>query len=86
MDELEEYTGDSKGINFIPCLKFIQRGVAKSQPDKVLIYVQIQIHTAPHFWVYTLNIDLTSEIQWCPLEYLYHSSLHLIFLNVSRSI
>ena len=35
MDELEEYSGDSKGVNFIPCLKFIQRGVAKSQPDKV---------------------------------------------------
>merc|ERR1712088_521288 len=33
MDELEEYSGD--GINFIPCIKFIQRGVAKSQPDKV---------------------------------------------------
>ena len=34
MDELEEYS-ESKGVNFIPCLKFIQRGVAKSQPDKV---------------------------------------------------
>ena len=33
MDELEEYSGD--GINFIPCIKFVQRGVAKSQPDKV---------------------------------------------------
>ena len=34
MDELEEYS-ESKGVNFIPCLKFIQRGVAKPYPDKV---------------------------------------------------
>ena len=33
MDELEEMSGDS--VNFIPCLKFVSRGVAKPTPDKV---------------------------------------------------
>lgn len=35
--ELEEISerGEKGGINFIPCIKWVQRGVAKSQPEKV---------------------------------------------------
>jgi len=35
--DLEEIAerGEKGGINFIPCIKWVQRGVAKSQPEKV---------------------------------------------------
>jgi len=29
--------GDGGGTNFIPCLKWVQRGVAKADPEKVKI-------------------------------------------------
>merc|ERR1712012_904345 len=37
MDDLEDLfeKGDGNGINFIPCVKWVKRGVAKSQPEKV---------------------------------------------------
>ena len=37
MDELEALAdrGDDSGTNFIPCIKWVKRGVAKSQPEKV---------------------------------------------------
>ena len=37
MDDLEDLfeKGEGNGINFIPCVKWVQRGVAKSEPEKV---------------------------------------------------
>jgi len=37
MDEVEDLfeKGEGNGINFIPCLKWVQRGVAKSEPEKL---------------------------------------------------
>ena len=37
MDEVEDLfeKGEGNGINFIPCVKWVQRGVAKSEPEKV---------------------------------------------------
>lgn len=38
MDDLElEASGGGRpdGINFIPCVRFVKRGVAKAQPEKV---------------------------------------------------
>ena len=37
MDDLEELyeKGDGTGLNFIPCVKWVKRGAAKSQPEKV---------------------------------------------------
>ena len=39
--ELEEISerGEKGGINFIPCIKWVQRGVAKSQPEKVRNFI-----------------------------------------------
>lgn len=34
MDE-EEYQQDPNAVNFIPCVCFVPRGVAKENPDKV---------------------------------------------------
>ena len=35
MEEMFERPERGEGVNFIPCLKWIRRGVAKSQPEKV---------------------------------------------------
>ena len=41
MDELEHEStsGFTDGANFIPCLTWVKRGVAKSQPEKVFIKI-----------------------------------------------
>lgn len=35
MDDLEELVEKGDGVNFIPCVKWVQRGVAKAQPEKI---------------------------------------------------
>lgn len=35
MDDLEELVERGEGVNFIPCVKWVQRGAAKSVPEKV---------------------------------------------------
>ena len=37
MDDLEREAeeGGAQGVNFIPCLKWVARGVAKAQPTQV---------------------------------------------------
>ena len=35
MDELEEEQKSSGSVNFIPCLRFVRRGVAKANPERV---------------------------------------------------
>merc|ERR1711970_331393 len=35
MDDLEDLVEKGDGINFIPCVKWVKRGAAKSQPEKV---------------------------------------------------
>ena len=39
MDDLEDLfeKGEGNGINFIPCVKWVKRGVAKAEPEKVRI-------------------------------------------------
>lgn len=36
MDELEELADKGDGVNFIPCLKWVTKGVSKAQPEKVM--------------------------------------------------
>ena len=45
MDDLEDMfeKGEGSGINFIPCVKWVQRGVAKSEPEKVRTQ-KIKVH------------------------------------------
>jgi len=49
MDPLKDLEAISErgegGVNFIPCLKWVQRGVAKSQPEKVTFLILILILT-----------------------------------------
>ena len=46
MDDLEEMVEKGDGLNFIPCLKWVSRGKAKSQPEKVyLIFVRVSSNT-----------------------------------------
>ena len=35
MDDLEELVERGEGVNFIPCVKWVHRGAAKSVPEKV---------------------------------------------------
>ena len=37
MDELEDLVEKGDGVNFVPCIKWVRRGVAKSQPERVRI-------------------------------------------------
>jgi hypothetical protein len=48
MDELEKEdefgTGDHTGINFIPCVKWVRRGVAMTHPERVKNAATTSVH------------------------------------------
>lgn len=40
MLEEDQIEPDPTAVNFIPCMCFVKRGVAKEQPEKVLIILK----------------------------------------------
>lgn len=42
MFEEDEIEQDPTAVNFIPCICFVKRGVAKEQPEKVCVCVYLE--------------------------------------------
>ena len=71
MDDLEDLVEKGDGINFIPCVKWVKRGAAKSQPEKV----KFEFVRDSKMYLFICDIfNMTTKFSW--RESLFHFRDH----------